>query len=353
MNWNYSSNKNKKRNIGDSIVGEDQSGMVKTSFSKLINLFRSIGVSEKGIERVYDYLLENKMINDPKIIRKELDLSLKRVYKIISVLKDHNLVQVYRRPMKVILRNPKEAWEKLVSKHIESINQEAKRKIKKCKTSYNEMMEAYGLIEHTEKVAPVEFISLITKNELSEFILNDMFGDINLQLAKGLPFDIENEMVNHLINMFFKKEDGELILNKQRLEPFLNKIKDFKYKILLSHEFIEFKMDELEKFDTKEYPIKEIENFVNQYTLSDLEVKTFQGAFSNFGIRDKTELMQYSISPMNTLIGVYITKQKEVVDIFLHKFHDLFQKGKDISIFFKEKFGRRPSMLELFIFIFL
>lgn len=62
--------------------------MEDTKYLSLSQLFDSIGVIEKGIERIYHYLLINKRIDDLKDVCNQFSLSLKRGYKICSVLSD-------------------------------------------------------------------------------------------------------------------------------------------------------------------------------------------------------------------------------------------------------------------------
>ncbi|MFX0180507.1 MAG: hypothetical protein ACFE78_09965, partial [Candidatus Hodarchaeota archaeon] len=66
----------------------------------LSSLFDAIGVIEKGIEKIYHYLLKNVRIDNLKDVSSQFGLTLKRGYKICSVLNDLELVQIYDRPMK-------------------------------------------------------------------------------------------------------------------------------------------------------------------------------------------------------------------------------------------------------------
>ena len=60
--------------------------MEDKEFLILSQLFDSIGIIEKGIERIYHYILINKRIENLKQVCNQFNLSLKRGYKICSVL---------------------------------------------------------------------------------------------------------------------------------------------------------------------------------------------------------------------------------------------------------------------------
>ena len=98
--------------------------MEDSEFLTLSNMFSSLDIIEKGIEKIYSYLLENNKIENLKDVCKEFDLSLKRGYKICSVLNDLELVQIYDRPMKVLLATPiVPLWQKIVNNVLERIYQ--------------------------------------------------------------------------------------------------------------------------------------------------------------------------------------------------------------------------------------
>ena len=80
--------------------------MEDNQFLSLSTLFDSIGIIEKGIEKIYHFLLQNSRIDNLKDVVAQYDLTLKRGYKICSVLSDLELVQIYDRPMKIHLATP-------------------------------------------------------------------------------------------------------------------------------------------------------------------------------------------------------------------------------------------------------
>ena len=63
---------------------------------------------------------------DTKELQKDLDIgSFQRVYKILKVLKDLDLVQTYGRPMKSILNSPVKTWQKIKPKQLYPIHTES------------------------------------------------------------------------------------------------------------------------------------------------------------------------------------------------------------------------------------
>ena len=73
----------------------------------------------------------------------------------------------------------------------------------------------------------------------------------------------------------------------------------------------------------------------------DFKFKTFdlrvtEEDFSNFNIIDN-ELIQPSFDPSNKLMGAYISRNKNIYQIFADKFNELFNKGTPINQFIKQK----------------
>jgi hypothetical protein len=57
---------------------------------------------------------------------------------------------------------------------------------------------------------------------------------------------------------------------------------------------------------------------------------------TNFCIRDDRKLIQPTVSPTNTLIGYFVSKQREIILIFLSKFEDIFRKVGSVDGFIEE-----------------
>ncbi|MFW9950218.1 MAG: hypothetical protein ACFFKA_08845 [Candidatus Thorarchaeota archaeon] len=90
--------------------------MSEREFLALSSLFDALGVIEKGIEKIYHYLLQHKRIDNLKEVSMQFDLTLKRGYKICAVLNDLGLVQIYDRPMKILAKSPPIAiWQIIIN----------------------------------------------------------------------------------------------------------------------------------------------------------------------------------------------------------------------------------------------
>ena len=118
------------------------------NFIQLSNLFNSLGIIEKGIEKIYHYLLKNKRIENLKDVCKNYGLSLKRGYKIINVLSGMDLVQLYDRPMKINLATPiLPIWQRLINQRIEELLNDFQEKKIKCESSFDLFVGSYNLKE--------------------------------------------------------------------------------------------------------------------------------------------------------------------------------------------------------------
>ena len=139
--------------------------MDDAEFLALSQLFDSIGIIEKGIERIYHYLLSNKRIDNLKEVCNQFNLSLKRGYKICSVLSDLGLVQIYDRPMKIHIATPTMTlWQNLVHKRIEELQNQFQEKKDKIETSLEGFIGNYKLEAEQVVQEPVEFINYSISN---------------------------------------------------------------------------------------------------------------------------------------------------------------------------------------------
>ena len=118
--------------------------MENGEFLPLSYLFDSIGIIEKGIEKIYHYLLLNKRIDNLKEVCDQYGLTLKRGYKICSVLNDLELVQIYDRPMKIhLVGNTISVWQKIINRHIENLTNQLQAKKNKCEMAFDTFMKKY------------------------------------------------------------------------------------------------------------------------------------------------------------------------------------------------------------------
>ncbi|MHA1799859.1 MAG: hypothetical protein ACTSVY_15535, partial [Candidatus Helarchaeota archaeon] len=157
----------------------------------LSSLFDALGVIEKGIEKVYHYLLINKRIDNLKDVASQFDLSLKRCYKICSVLNDLELVHIYDRPMKIHLATPVlPIWQKLVNNRIEELTHEFQEKKKRAENALEDFLNKYHL---SEEVIPefVEFRNYDLKNFSETY--SEFLAKKECKIAIGIKY--ENDLI--------------------------------------------------------------------------------------------------------------------------------------------------------------
>ena len=75
-----------------------------------------------------------------------------------------------------------------------------------------------------------------------------------------------------------------------------------------------------------------------QYNLEfkSINVHVTYDDFSNFNLTDN-ELIQPSFDPTNRLIGSYISRNKNIFQIFYDKFNELFEKGIPLDQFVQDE----------------
>ncbi|MHA1641159.1 MAG: hypothetical protein ACTSUX_07830 [Promethearchaeota archaeon] len=293
----------------------------------LSSLFDALGVIEKGIEKVYHYLLVNKRIDNLKDVASQFDLSLKRCYKICSVLNDLELVHIYDRPMKIHLSTPVlPIWQKLVNNRIEELTYEFQEKKKRAESALEDFLNKYHI---SEEVIPefVEFRNYDLKNfseTYSEFLAkkeckiaigikyeNDLIYLLKKNSIEKLPKDIKDGIDEGILrfNENLKNLDIEVILNAELLRELLSMNE---FKVLSNY---------LNKFDLG------FKKFLVNVTYDD---------FSNFILTDN-ELIQPSFDPSKKLIGAYLSRNNNIYQIFYDKFKELFEKGIPINEFIKDQ----------------
>ncbi|MHA1744647.1 MAG: hypothetical protein ACTSWW_01540 [Promethearchaeota archaeon] len=318
--------------------------------SYLVELFENISIKEKGIEQIYDYLLHNKIIEDPKSIVEEFDLSLKRIYKILSLLKSLGLVQTYDRPMKAVLNTPLDAWQTIISNQIRDIELTASQQKTKCETAFQNMVDHYDLNPDLPDLPPVEYISMAGDDPF-DFLINDLIGTPReICLAKGVKFRIE-----------YLKKAIDIIKNPQTLQNYdYTGIEDIwdkfekgfsqkTVKVLISHEWAE---EALQGLPQMLKDITLLTNYLSKVKL-DIEIKISQQPVGNFILKDTTELLQFSVDPTNNLLGLFVSRQTEIVDIFQNKFMEIYQTSEDFNDYIHNALGRDATMSDKLGFLIL
>jgi hypothetical protein len=292
----------------------------------LHQLFDSVGVIEKGIEKIYHYLLMNKRIDNLKDVCNQFNLTLKRGYKINSVLSDLELVQIYDRPMKIILRTPViPIWQKIVNNQIEQLKLNLNEKIEYCENSFVNFIENYELREEEVEPEPIEFINHSLNN--IEYIYYPFLAQEQVKISHGIRY--ENILITTLrresIDTINKKYKKKIINGIQNIAP---NIKKLTIQVIFNQDLIQNLLNSRE-FEIMAKILQEIDFKFHKFNV----VITKQN-FSNFSLKDD-ELIQPSFDPSNKLLGAYISRNKDIYQVFMEKFQELFKNGIPINQFLK------------------
>ena len=297
--------------------------MEATEYLSLSQLFDSIGIIEKGIERIYHYLLLNKRIDNLKEVCNQFSLSLKRGYKVCSVLSENGLVQIYDRPMKIHLATPTlELWENLIHQRVEDLQNQFQEKRDKCEVALNTFISNYKLEEQIPQ-EPVEFIKYDLKNldESYHFLL----AQKECKIAIGIRYN--NPLIDY-IHEDWRKTISEDVQESVQLG--MNRIKEnlaqINVKVIFNSEVIK------ELLSSTEFAllIEHVEPFNIQF--KNITIHVTDEDFSNFSLTDE-EIIQPSFDPTNILIGIYVSRNKNIYQIFNDKFEEIFEKGIPINQF--------------------
>ena len=297
--------------------------METTEYLSLSQLFDSIGIIEKGIERIYHYLLLNKRIDNLKEVCNQFSLSLKRGYKVCSVLSENGLVQIYDRPMKIHLATPTlELWQNLIHQRVEDLQNQFQEKRDKCEVALNTFISNYKLEEQIPQ-EPVEFIKYDLKNldESYHFLL----AQKECKIAIGIRYN--NPLIDY-IHEDWRKTISEDVQESVQLG--MNRIKEnlaqINVKVIFNSEVIK------ELLSSTEFAllIEHVEPFNIQF--KNIIIHVTDEDFSNFSLTDE-ELIQPSFDPTNILIGIYVSRNKNIYQIFNDKFEEIFEKGIPINQF--------------------
>jgi len=265
--------------------------------------------------------LENKRIDDLKEICNQYDLSLKRGYKITSVLNDLELIQIYDRPMKISLASPiLPIWQRIINNRIEGLQNEFQEKKKKCESDLEAFLTSYNIKEDVSQEL-IEFISFNIEN--FENMYYPFFAKTLCKIAIGIRY--ENPLIKFLHEDPEKAFQGNL--NSPLIEG-MNKIKDNLQNIDIQVIFNNDVVKEL--INSKEFRIitEHVESF--DFGFKSIQVHISEDFFSNFSLND-SELIQPSFDPSNVLLGAYISRNRNIYQIFYEKFNEIFERGMPIN----------------------
>ncbi len=303
--------------------------MSEREFLALSSLFDTIGVIEKGIEKIYHYLLQHKRIDNLKEVSTQFDLTLKRGYKICAVLNDLGLVQIYDRPMKILAKSPPIAiWQRIINERIEELSHLFQGRKEKAESALEDFIQNYSF---TEQVAQefVEFINYDLHNFDETYIT--FMAEKECKIALGIRYENELSSVMKKYGISNIPED----LN-DAMKSGMTKIKENLFNVDIQAIFSTELIKEL--LLSEEFRL--ISNFLDSYDLKfkNLDVRVTDEDFSNFNLTD-SELIQPSFDPTNILIGAYISRNANIYQIFYEKFNELYEKGIPLAQFLKEQKG--------------
>ena len=297
---------------------------MEDEFIQISNLFNSLGIIEKGIERIYHYLLKNKRIDNLKEVCDHYNLSLKRGYKICSVLNDLELVQIYDRPMKVNLTTPLVSiWQKLISKRIQALKYVFEDEKQRCSAYLDEFITKYNLKSLEAPQEPVELLLFDIKK------IDEMYYPFltrsKCKIAAGIRY--ENPLISFIRTNSIKEIGDNL---KNSIIESMNKIKEnlsnINIQVVFNNELA------LELLTSKEFAVLYEQIEPVEFEFKSIKVHITEEHFSNFILTDE-ELIQPSFDPTNKLMGSFISRNENIYHIFYAKFNELFEKGIPINNF--------------------
>ena len=316
--------------------------MEDSKYLSLSQLFDSIGVIEKGIERIYHYLLINKRIDDLKDVCNQFSLSLKRGYKICSVLSELELVQIYDRPMKIHLANPiLGLWQNLVNKRIENLQNEFDEKRDKCETSLAGFIKNFNLEEEVAQ-EPVEFVNYDVKNFDESYY--SFLAEKECKVALGIRY--HSPLIDLIQEYGFirvpEEISGPMRTGMIRIKE---NLKNIKVQVIFHSDVVK------DIIDSEEFRLLAKHVDPMNIEFKNLKIHVTDENFSNFSLTDN-ELIQPSFDPTNILIGAYISRNRNIYQIFETKFNEIFKTGITIEEFIqKEKSLNMDSITETQSFV--
>jgi hypothetical protein len=293
----------------------------------LSSLFDAIGIIEKGIERMYHYLLKNKRIENLRDVSSYYGLTLKRGYKVCAVLNDLELVQIYDRPMKIHLASPVlPIWQKIVNERISKLEQQFQEKKQKAETTLEDFSKAFNLTQEVTQ----EFVEFVNYDLKSFSETYSAFLSTNeCKIATGIRY--ENDLISMIKSLGIDNLPNDVTSSmSEGLSKIKNNVQDLQLKIIFNAELVK------DLLGCKEFQI--LSNHITPYNLDfkEIIVHVTYDDFSNFILTDK-ELIQPSFDPTNKLIGSYLSRNSSIYTIFEEKFNELFAKGVKINQFIEEQ----------------
>ncbi|HUW90746.1 MAG TPA: hypothetical protein VMV43_09520 [Candidatus Nanopelagicaceae bacterium] len=301
--------------------------MSDREFLALSSLFDAIGIIEKGIEKIYHYLLNHKRIDNLQEVSTQFNLTLKRGYKICAVLNDLGLVQIYDRPMKIHLTTPPiSIWQTIINERIEELSQLFQEKKEEAENALSDFSQNFNLNEQITQEF-VEFVNYNLKNFGETY--HSFLAEKECKIALGIRYENEFSSVIKKYGISGIPEDLS-----ESMRSGITKIKEnlvnIDIQVIFSTEVIK------ELLVSEEFQL--VSNYLKSHelTFKNISVRVTDEDFSNFNLTD-SELVQPSFDPTNKLIGAYISRNTNIYQIFYEKFNELYEKGIPLTQFLKEQ----------------
>ena len=293
----------------------------------LSSLFDAIGIIEKGIERIYHYLLKNKRIENLREVSSQYGLTLKRGYKVCAVLNDLELVQIYDRPMKIHLASPVlPIWQKIINARILELEHQFQEKKQKAESTLDDFSKSFNLSQEVTQEF-VEFVNYDLKFFAETY--SAFLTESQCKIATGIRY--ENDLISMVKSLGMDNFPKDIIGSlREGMNKIKNNLKRLDLKIIFNAELVE------DLLESEEFNI--LANHASSFNLDfkEIVVHVTHDDFSNFILTDK-ELIQPSFDPSNKLIGSYLSRNGSIYKIFDEKFNELFAKGVKINQFIEEE----------------
>lgn len=251
-------------------------------------------------------------------------------------------MQIYDRPMKIYLANPiLGLWQNLVNKRIENLQNEFDEKRDKCETSLAGFIKNFNLEEQVAQ-EPVEFINYDVQNFDESYY--SFLAEKESKIAIGIRY--HNPLIDLIQEHRFTHVPEEISQPmKAGMTVIKENLKNINVKVIFHSDVVKDLVSS-EEFGllTKHVAPMNIE-------FKNLKIHVTDENFSNFSLTD-TELIRPSFNPTNILIGAYISRNRNIYQIFDKKFNEIFKNGITIEEFLqKDKSINMDSITETQSFV--
>jgi hypothetical protein len=228
--------------------------------------------------------------------------------------------------MKIHLSTPViPLWQKIINNRIEELTRQFQEMKDKAEEALKDFIQTFNLGEPVTQEF-VEFIKYNVQN-LDETYHTFLSKEV-CKIAIGIRYD--NELIA-TINKYGTQNTPEEIKDAMRTSmiKIAENLKNLNLQVIFNAEVIK------ELLLSPEFKI--LADHINRYNLEFklISVHVTYDDFSNFNLTDN-ELIQPSFDPTNRLIGSYISRNKNIFQIFYDKFNELYEKGIPLEQFIQD-----------------